>query len=90
MPCAMPCGRKQIEAKPRIAGSDEGKDGGVLSFDKLGIDMLCVDEADLFKNLWFHTKNARVAGLNNTCSARAGLVAQEPVDFQESRLMASA
>lgn len=63
--------KKQIEAKLESLGSDEGKDGGVLSFDKLGIDMLCVDEADLFKNLWFHTKKTRVAGLNNTCSARA-------------------
>lgn len=63
--------RKQIEAKLESLASDEGKDSGVLPFNKLGIDFLCVDEADLFKNLWFHTKKTRVSGLSNTCSSRA-------------------
>lgn len=63
--------KKQIEAKLEGLADESAKDSGILTFDKLGIDFLCVDEADLFKNLWFHTKKTRVSGLSNTCSMRA-------------------
>lgn len=63
--------KKQLEAKFESLASQSEKDCGVLTFDKLGIDLLSVDEADLFKNLWFHTKKTRISGLSNACSARA-------------------
>lgn len=62
--------KKLIEEKLKKMGEGE-KDAGLLTFEHLGIDLLFVDEADLFKNLWFHTKKTRVAGLSNTCSGRA-------------------
>jgi N12 class adenine-specific DNA methylase len=63
--------KKGIEAKlDRL--TDRGRqDEGLLTFDQLGIDYLLVDEADLFKNLWFFTRKTRVAGINNTASIRA-------------------
>jgi N12 class adenine-specific DNA methylase len=63
--------KKIVTAKILTLADGGKKDVGVLSFDQLGVDMLLVDEADLFKNLWFHTKKTRVAGLTNVCSARA-------------------
>lgn len=62
--------KKLIEEKLKKMSEGE-KDTGMLTFEQLGVDLLCVDEADLFKNLWFHTKKTRVAGLSNTCSGRA-------------------
>lgn len=42
-----------------------------LTFEETGVDMLMVDEADLFKNLFFPTKMTRVAGLARSESERA-------------------
>lgn len=42
-----------------------------ISFEETGIDMLFVDEADLFKNLFFPTKMTRVTGLPNSESQRS-------------------
>ncbi len=38
----------------------------VVTFEELGIDRLYVDEAHMFKNLYFHTKMNNVAGLQQT------------------------
>ena len=46
-------------------------DEGALTFDKLGIDMLFVDEADQFKNLYHPTKLTGIAGIASTQSQRA-------------------
>lgn len=43
----------------------------VLTFDSIGIDFLCVDEADVFKNLEFTTRLDNVAGLSQSSSKRA-------------------
>jgi N12 class adenine-specific DNA methylase len=43
----------------------------VVRWEELGIDSLYIDEAHLFKNLWFPTKMTRVAGLPNSESDRA-------------------
>ena len=40
-------------------------------FDKLGIDQIYVDEADLFKNLAYVTNMTRVSGLSNSNSQRS-------------------
>ena len=63
--------KKSVTARLQMLADKAEKDNGVLPFDKLGVDMLIVDEADLFKNLWFFTKKTRVAGLSNTASSRA-------------------
>ncbi|MHB1260325.1 MAG: 2'-5' RNA ligase family protein [Thermoplasmatota archaeon] len=42
-----------------------------VTFEELGIDALFVDEAHLFKNLYFTTGMTRVAGLNQSESQRA-------------------
>lgn len=43
----------------------------ILTFDQLGCDQLIVDESQAFKNLWFTTSMASVAGLSAAASARA-------------------
>jgi N12 class adenine-specific DNA methylase len=48
------------------------KDKNTLYFDDMGIDMLFVDEADLFKNLMYYTTLQKVKGLGTaTGSGRA-------------------
>ena len=49
---------------------EKRKDDG-LSFEQLGVDMLCVDESDVYKNLYLTTKMTRVAGLPSAESNRA-------------------
>jgi len=49
----------------------EEKKDDLLTWEQLGIDMLFVDEAHLFKNLYRFTKMTRVAGLPLTNSERA-------------------
>jgi N12 class adenine-specific DNA methylase len=52
--------------------SDMHKDEGVLPFDKLGVDQIFIDEADLFKNLEYYTQLQNVRGLGTpTGSERA-------------------
>ncbi|MBN1601966.1 MAG: hypothetical protein JW915_10170 [Chitinispirillaceae bacterium] len=43
--------------------TDSIKDEGVIPFDKLGIDHLFIDEADVFKNLEYYTQLQNVRGL---------------------------
>ncbi len=51
---------------------DMHKDEGVLPFDKLGVDHVFIDEADLFKNLEYYTQLQNVRGLGTpTGSERA-------------------
>lgn len=63
--------KKTIEAKLEGLTDRSDRDDGCLTFDKLGVDQLIVDEADLFKNLWFFTRKTRIAGINLTASIRA-------------------
>ncbi len=62
--------KKRLEAKLRDKADREGKDDS-LTFEELGIDALFVDEADLFKNLYFTTRATRIAGIPNSESNRA-------------------
>jgi N12 class adenine-specific DNA methylase len=62
--------KKRLEKKLKDRADRENKDI-TLTFEELGVDSLFVDEAHLFKNLWFATKMTRVAGLPNTESDRA-------------------
>lgn len=41
------------------------RDEGIISFDKMGIDNLFVDESHYFKNLAFTTRHKRLAGLGS-------------------------
>lgn len=47
------------------------RDDGLLTFEDIGIDMILVDEADIFKNLFFFTKKKRIPGISSAFSARA-------------------
>lgn len=62
--------RLLAKLKARQSAVGEKADSGV-NFEETGVDMLLVDEADLFKNLWFPTRMTRVAGLPNTESQRS-------------------
>ncbi len=63
--------KKSIECKLDALTDRADRDDACLTFDKLGIDQLIVDEADLFKNLWFFTRKTRIAGINLSASIRA-------------------
>jgi N12 class adenine-specific DNA methylase len=62
--------KKRLVAKLKKRADRERKDDA-LTFEELGIDQLFVDEADLYKNLFYTTKMTRIAGLPNTDSNRA-------------------
>jgi N12 class adenine-specific DNA methylase len=62
--------KKRLEAKLEDRRNREKQDDTV-NFEDLGVDALFVDEAHMFKNLWFPTKMTRVAGLPNSESDRA-------------------
>ena len=62
--------KKRFAAKLKQRADRENKDN-VISFEELGVDQLFVDEADLYKNLFYTTKMNRIAGLPNTDSNRA-------------------
>ena len=55
--------RKSLEARLKRLTGDEDKDA-VVTFEELGVDMLYVDEAHMFKNLAVITKMRNVAGIN--------------------------
>jgi N12 class adenine-specific DNA methylase len=50
---------------------NQDKKDDFLTWESLGIDHILADEAHLFKNLWRHTKMARVSGLPLANSQRA-------------------
>lgn len=61
---------KSLEEKLKRDMNEESKDIAI-PFEQLGIDEIFVDEADLFKNLFFVTKMNRIGGLSNTNSQRS-------------------
>jgi len=62
--------KKRLDAK--LKGMlKEGTKDDVVTFEELGVDQLFVDEAHMYKNLFFTTKMGRVAGLPQTQSDRA-------------------
>jgi N12 class adenine-specific DNA methylase len=62
--------KKRFVAKLKERADREGKDN-TLTFEELGVDQIFVDEADLYKNLFYITKMNRIAGLPNSESNRA-------------------
>jgi hypothetical protein len=62
--------KKRFVAKLKKRADRENKDN-TLTFEELGVDQIFVDEADLYKNLFYTTKMNRIAGLPNTDSNRA-------------------
>ncbi len=62
--------KKRLAEKLQERLNEAAKDNG-LTFEEIGVDMLFVDEADLFKNLFIVTKMSRIAGLPNADSKRA-------------------
>jgi len=62
--------KKRLVAKLKERADREGKDN-TLTFEELGVDQIFVDEADLYKNLFYTTKMNRIAGLPNSESNRA-------------------
>lgn len=64
--------RAAIQAENTLKGLIRGdQDAGLPGFEQLGVDMLLVDEADLFKNLYFFTRKKRIPGINSAVSQRA-------------------
>lgn len=57
--------KRAIEAKIKSLKETMGKKDDTVTFDELGADALFVDEAHLFKNLFFYTQMQRVAGLGS-------------------------
>ena len=49
----------------------DSKEESILDFEQLGVDALYLDEAHLYKNLYFVTKLRNIAGINQTASQRA-------------------
>jgi N12 class adenine-specific DNA methylase len=61
--------RKRLKAKLEKFTAKEKKDLGI-TFEELGVDHLTVDEAHLFKNLWFPTRHTRVRGISNATESQ--------------------
>ena len=57
--------KKSLEVKLKKLQDTSRKDD-VITFEQLGVDRLCVDEAHAFKNLFLYTKMRNVAGLSTT------------------------
>ena len=49
----------------------DSKEESILDFEHLGIDSMYIDEAHLYKNLYFTTKLKNIAGINQTSSQKA-------------------
>ncbi|HYE90832.1 MAG TPA: SNF2-related protein, partial [Terriglobales bacterium] len=62
--------KKRLEAKIQTRARREAKDV-TLTFEELGVDAVFVDEAHVYKRLFFTTKMTRVAGVASGESARA-------------------
>jgi N12 class adenine-specific DNA methylase len=62
---------KRFEAK-LVTKSEMDKDSlETITWERLGVDLLVSDEFHQYKNLYFHTKMTRIAGLPNADSQRA-------------------
>ena len=55
--------KKSLEARLEKLQANNRKDD-VVTFEELGVDMMFVDESDLYKNLFLYTKMRNVAGLS--------------------------
>ena len=62
--------RKSLQVKIQKLNDQSRKDD-MLTFEELGVDFLCVDEADLFKNLMLITKMRNVAGIGQSDAQKA-------------------
>ena len=62
--------KKRFVTRLKDRADRENKDN-TLTFEELGVDQIFVDEADLYKNLFYTTKMNRIAGLPNSESNRA-------------------
>ena len=63
---------KSLKAKLETLQRQGEKDKeGVINFEELGVDRLCVDEAHYFKNLYTPTRLSGVAGIGTSESDRA-------------------
>nr|WP_243151151.1 SNF2-related protein [Emergencia sp. 1XD21-10] len=56
---------KKLKKKLEQLNEGSRKDN-VITFEELGVDFLCVDEAHNYKNLAFHTKMSNVSGISTT------------------------
>ena len=55
--------KKELESDLEKVQGNHRKDS-VVTFEQLGVDMMFVDESDLYKNLFLYTKMRNVAGLS--------------------------
>jgi N12 class adenine-specific DNA methylase/adenine-specific DNA methylase len=62
--------RKSLQAKLAKLNDQSRKDD-LVTFEELGVDRLFIDEADLFKNLYFITKMRNVAGIAQSDAQKA-------------------
>jgi N12 class adenine-specific DNA methylase len=62
--------RKSLEIKLKKLNDQSRKDD-LVTFEELGVDRLFIDEADLFKNLYFITKMRNVAGVAQSDAQKA-------------------
>jgi len=62
--------RKSLQVKIQKLNEQDRKDG-MLTFEELGVDLLFVDEADLYKNLMIVTKMRNVAGIGQSDAQKA-------------------
>lgn len=62
--------KRNLEAKIHQLGQIGNKDN-MLTWEDLDVDALFVDEAHLFKNLWFPTSLGRISGVGGSASGRA-------------------
>lgn len=62
--------KANLEAKLKRDVSEESKEI-VTPFEELGIDQIFVDEADMFKNLYFPTTHSTVKGISTTGAMRS-------------------
>ncbi len=63
---------RRLETKLLNASSEKARDSeATICWEELGVDMLLVDEAHYFKNLYCPTKMTRVSGMPNSESQRA-------------------
>ena len=64
--------KKSLESKLEKLQQEGEKDKeGVIDFEELGVDRLCVDEAHYFKNLYTPTRLSGVAGIGTSESDRS-------------------
>ena len=57
--------KENLEAKMDRLKETGGKKDNVVTFDELGVDALFLDEAHLYKNLFYHSQMQGVTGLGN-------------------------